>query len=510
MSTTTTTVAGRYTLREELGSGGMGVVWHAFDELLQRDVAVKEVRFPAGISDADRNRLAERTLNEARAVAVIDTAAAVRVFDIVEQDGRPWIVMELVRGRTLTEVLGTSVLPSAEVARIGLCVLEALEVAHRAGVLHRDVKPSNVIVGEDGRIALTDFGIATVDGDPGDATTGVVVGTPGYLAPERARGEPATPASDLWSLGATLWTAAEGRPPYAGGSPAAVLATIAGGEPPECLHCAGPLAEVLLSLMALDPADRPEPAVVREALEAVCRDFRLQAAQANPLDPYPLGALPAAFDRTTLLEPTARSAAAPSREGRTWPLLVAFGAVLLLSAGVLTAVLQSGPSAPGGSGAAGGKRSGSAHGAAALPSGWHRYDGPDGWSIGVPRGWQAVAEGTGVRLDDPAGGRYVEVATRFPAAASAVGAWQAQEQAFAGTHSAYQRIAIRPQSVSGARDAADWEFTYVDGGAALHALDRAIVVGRHGYAVFFQTHSDQWDASQRLRERVLSTFVAHH
>jgi hypothetical protein len=486
MPATTLTIAERYTLREELGGGGMGVVWHAYDELLQRDVAVKEVRFPPGVSVADRERLAERTLREARAVAAIDTAAAVRVFDIVEQDGRPWIVMELVRGRTLTEVLGEhTALPSDEVARIGLSVLEALEVAHRSGVLHRDVKPSNVIMGADGRIALTDFGIATDDAGAADATTSVVVGSPGYLAPERAEGKAATPESDLWSLGATLWTAAEGRPPYAGDTAFAVLAAITANDPPECGRCDGPLAGVIRALMARDPADRPGPEDVRSALEEVCRESRLRAAQ---------GAEP--------------SVSRPETDGRTWPLLVALGLVLLLAAGILTAVLHVNSTGGGAQPdpSAGADRSGDA---GLLPAGWHRYAAPSGWSIGIPDGWQVLPAGTGVRFEDPAGGRYVEVASQFPASASAVGAWQAEEQAFASSHTAYQRVAIQPVTVDGARQAADWEFTYEDGGAALHAVDHAVVVGRHGYAVFFQTHTDRWEASQRLRERVLSTFNVH-
>src|SRR3954452_21802888 len=176
----TSLLAGRYRLTSELGRGGMGVVWQAHDELLHRDVAVKEVHFPADLPPADRERLADRTLREARAVAAVETPAAVRVFDIVEQDSRPWIVMELVRGETLTARLRErSPLPAREVARIGLELLDALEVAHGAGVLHRDVKPSNVLMGADGRFALTDFGIATVDGDGGDiTTTGVIVGSP--------------------------------------------------------------------------------------------------------------------------------------------------------------------------------------------------------------------------------------------------------------------------------------------------------------------------------------------
>ena len=154
MSATPTLVAGRYRLGAELGSGGMGVVWEAYDELLHRTVAVKEVRYPLGISDDEREKLARRTLREARAVAAVEDPHAVRVFDIVEQDGRPWLVMELVRGRTLTDVIrDQGALAEAEVVRIGVALLDALQTAHTAGVLHRDVKPSNVILGEDGRVA---------------------------------------------------------------------------------------------------------------------------------------------------------------------------------------------------------------------------------------------------------------------------------------------------------------------------------------------------------------------
>src|SRR5436305_12021696 len=167
MSATPTLVAGRYRLGAELGSGGMGVVWEAYDELLHRTVAVKEVRYPLGISDDEREKLARRTLREARAVAAVEDPRALRVFDIVEQDGRPWLVMELVRGRTLTDVIrDQGALAEAEVERIGVALVDALQTAHTAGVLHRDVKPSNVILGEDGRVALPDLGIATVDSDP--------------------------------------------------------------------------------------------------------------------------------------------------------------------------------------------------------------------------------------------------------------------------------------------------------------------------------------------------------
>ena len=203
---TTTLLAGRYRLTGELGRGGMGVVWSAHDELLQRDVAVKEVHFPPALSPAERRELQDRTLVEARAVAAVDNPSAVRVFDIVEQDGRPWIVMELLRGRTLADaVAADGPLPEPEVARIGLSLLDALDAAHAAGILHRDVKPGNVLLTDTGRVALTDFGIATAA--DGSTTTGLVLGSPSYVAPERFAGHRSDARSDRWALGATLFTA---------------------------------------------------------------------------------------------------------------------------------------------------------------------------------------------------------------------------------------------------------------------------------------------------------------
>lgn len=327
-------VAGRYRLCEPLGSADLGVAWRGYDEVLQREIAVHEVRFPAGVSAAERDSMAQRTLQGARAVAGIDTPAAVRVFDIVEHDGHPWIVTELVRGRTLTEVLAERpTLPSAEVARIGLCLLEALECAHRVGVIHRDVKPSNVIVGDDGRIALTGFGIVT-DHDDASAASEVVVGSPSYLAPERALGEAPSAESDLWSLAATLWTAAEGGPPYDGETPEQVLEAITEGDPPSCTNCFGPLGDLLPAMMDRDVANRPGPRTVRLTLERVCRESRLQAVRNAPR-----GRIRASFDRSTAIR-----AARPAEEERTWPLLVAVVVVMLLTAAALSFLLGTGPS----------------------------------------------------------------------------------------------------------------------------------------------------------------------
>jgi hypothetical protein len=500
MTTVTPTIGGRYRLGEPLGRGGIGVVWRASDELLQRDVAVKEVQFPDDLTDEERQALAERTLEEARQVAAIDIAAAVRVFDIVEQDGKPWVVMELVEGETLTDVLGREQqLPSAEVARIGLCLLDALEAAHRAGIVHRDVKPSNVIISADGRVALTDFGIATVD-DEGDTATGVSIGTPAYLAPERVLGETATPASDMWSLGATLWTAAEGRPPFAGDKTTDILAAITAGEPPRCETCTGQLADLLLGLMAVDPADRPDAATVRTALEEVARASRISEAKCWPLDGEgPV--LSSTFDRTTRLPDS------DDPDGRTWPLAVAFLVALAGTALLLTFFMRGGNEPAAAPNKAASAPELSVRGPAPLPHGWHRYTDPTyGWSVGVPAGWAAVpADGT-IRFEDPAGGRYLQIDPRTPAVPSAVKAWRAQAAAFAAAHLDYARIGLRPLTVEGTKDAADWEFTYSDQGVALHALDRALVVEGRTYAVFFQTHTDAWTASQSLQRRLFATF----
>src|SRR5206468_11080746 len=200
------------------------VVWAAEDELLQRPVAVKEVRFPPTVDDDERETLRQRTMREARTAARLDHPCAVRVFDVCEDDQQPFIVMERLAGRTLSDRIKKSgpVAP-ARAAEIGLCLLDALEAAHAAGIVHRDVKPGNVIVRDDGRVTLTDFGIASTAGDPSITSTGLLLGSPAYISPERARGGSPQSASDLWSLGATLFTAVAGHPPFDNSDPFATL-----------------------------------------------------------------------------------------------------------------------------------------------------------------------------------------------------------------------------------------------------------------------------------------------
>ncbi|MCQ0019514.1 serine/threonine-protein kinase [Actinomadura madurae] len=208
------TIAGRYELVEVLGRGGMGAVWRALDRTLDREVAIKEMSPPQGLDDEQVERVHARTFREARSAARLDHPRIVTVYDVVEEDGRPWIVMQLVRAEGLDKAIAREGrLPPDRVASIGLDLLDALGAAHSAGVVHRDVKPGNVLL-PDGRAVLTDFGIATVAGDETLTQAGAIVGSPAYLAPEQARYQKATPASDLWSLGGTLYAAVEGRPPY--------------------------------------------------------------------------------------------------------------------------------------------------------------------------------------------------------------------------------------------------------------------------------------------------------
>ncbi|MFB9674340.1 protein kinase domain-containing protein [Streptosporangium vulgare] len=251
-------VAGRYRLLEHIGEGGMGIVWRAHDELLDRVVAVKEVRH-RGVDEAARTDLNRRTIREARTAGRLDHPSVVIVHDVVEEDGRPWIVMQLVRSRSLGEIVRSGgPLPPERVASVGLHVLGALRAAHAAGVLHRDVKPENVLLADDGRVVLTDFGIASMTQETGITRTGAMVGTPAFLPPERLHGLPATAESDLWSLGATLYAALEGRPPFERATAAATMMAVLHGEPSPMSH-SGPLSVVILGLLARDPAARMVP-----------------------------------------------------------------------------------------------------------------------------------------------------------------------------------------------------------------------------------------------------------
>ncbi|GAA2589969.1 serine/threonine-protein kinase [Dactylosporangium fulvum] len=250
-------VAERYRLIELLGAGGMGRVWLARDEMLRRDVAIKEVIPPGGLTAEERDELRLRTLREARAAARLNDPNVVRIYDVVQTEQAPWIVMEYVPSRSLHQVItDDGPLPPERVAQIGLAVLSALRAAHAAGVLHRDVKPGNVLLADTGRVVLTDFGLAVFEGGDGAVTRpGLILGSPQYISPERAREGISDPASDLWSLGATLYAAVEGRSPYARSTTYATLTALATEEPDPPTR-AGVLKPVLNALLRKDPRSR--------------------------------------------------------------------------------------------------------------------------------------------------------------------------------------------------------------------------------------------------------------
>jgi serine/threonine protein kinase len=292
MSVVDMTVAGRYRLDSPLGAGGMGRVWLARDEVLHRDVAIKEVTLPFGLGDEERERLRLRTMREARAAARLSHPNVVQIYDVVRSEDQPWIVMEYVRARSLHQVVNEDgPLGIRTVAAIGFAMLSALDAAHRSNVLHRDVKPSNVLIAEDGRVVLTDFGLATIDEGEGAITqTGLILGSPEYIAPERAHSGISTPESDLWSLGATLYAAVEGRSPHARATALGTLIAL-GTERPDPMRRAGELKRVLAGLLRRDPKSRMTAAEARWRLGKVAvgqsTGVLSRPPKSHPLTGYP-------------------------------------------------------------------------------------------------------------------------------------------------------------------------------------------------------------------------------
>jgi eukaryotic-like serine/threonine-protein kinase len=263
-------IGGRYRLGKRIGVGGMGRVWLARDEVLRREVAVKEVLLPETPSEDEAHELRQRTLREARAAARLSHPNVVRIYDVMYADNRPWIVMEYVPSRSLAQVIKSDgPMRPDEAAIVGIAVLDALCAAHAAGVLHRDVKPGNVLLADDGRVVLTDFGLATFD-EIGSALTqsGIVHGSPQFIAPERALDGTSTVEADMWSLGATLFAAVEGQSPYARSTSYQTLAALA-TAPPDAPKRAGALKPVLAGLLRRKPSSRMKPDEIRSRLQRV-------------------------------------------------------------------------------------------------------------------------------------------------------------------------------------------------------------------------------------------------
>lgn len=266
-------IGGRYRLGVQLGSGAMGTVWSGYDEVLRRRVAVKELKVPPGVPQREAMAMRERMLREARALGGLSHPNVITVYDVVDAGGEPMVVLEMVPSRNLATLISEQgVLSTAQAAVVGFATAAALRAAHRAGITHRDVKPGNVLVAHDGQVKLTDFGIARNVADAPMTTAGLVLGSPAYIAPEVAAGQPVTPAADLWGLGATLFAAVEGRPPYdVRGDPVSTITEVVDGEVPRP-SAGGPVADVIAALMVKEPAKRMSLGEVRRRLRPLIGD----------------------------------------------------------------------------------------------------------------------------------------------------------------------------------------------------------------------------------------------
>ncbi|MET7667915.1 serine/threonine-protein kinase [Micromonospora luteifusca] len=474
-------IAGRYRLLDLVGTGGMGRVWLARDEMLHRDVAVKEVVPPSWLAEAEREELRLRTLREARTAARLNHPNVVRIYDVVHDRENPWIVMEYVPSRSVQQIISAEgPLSPQRTARIGLAVLAALRAAHRAGVLHRDVKPHNVLVADDGRVVLTDFGLATFDGGEGAMTgPGMVLGSPQFVAPERAREGVSDPRTDMWSLGATLFAAVEGKSPYARSSAMATLSALA-TEPPDPMLRAGPLRPALTGLLEREPWRRltaievepllrraaadhdqtigPAPssavAAVRNASRAVMPDPVDPAYPVDPAHPidaagpaYPVDPAHPVGPATPALRPASRF----RRRRQRLVALVATATALLAAMGVTWALVGRNTERTPPSGAGGGAlTSRPAAFACAKPppppptstpvasvprpadaryrlrEGWTWHDDAAGFRIAAPVGWTRWTEGAVTCFREPDGARVLSVEAG-PARPDPVAYWQAEE-----------------------------------------------------------------------------------
>ncbi|MEW1643252.1 MULTISPECIES: protein kinase domain-containing protein [unclassified Streptomyces] len=440
-------LAGRYRLAESIGSGGMGRVWRAHDEVLHRTVAIKELTAALYVSESDQPRLLARTRAEARAAARINHSAVVTVHDVLEHDGRPWIVMELVEGNSLAdEVKEQGRLAPAEAARIGLWVLRALRAAHAAGVLHRDIKPGNVLLGQDGRVLLTDFGIAQIEGDSTITRTGEVVGSVDYLAPERVRGADPGPSSDLWALGATLYTAVEGRSPFRRTSPLSTMQAVVEEDAGE-LRYAGALAPVITALLNKDPALRPDADQAEQMLAEAAEGRRPRSAeewlptqqvgsrqQGFPHDTPGTGATPypaatgATYPHTPPVSLAPPGAGAPPRRRRLRSVVLVVVVAALVGGGTALGLQKwhqdrnqdkgttSGASAP---------QSATPSPQSSGPATWRVYQDPWGFDISLPKGWtrKVYGDSGGIKQVDysPDNGKHfvriaIDTSPDFPTA----------------------------------------------------------------------------------------------
>ena len=540
-------LAGRYRLGELLGRGGMGAVHLARDETLERDVAVKEIDQPPG---EEGDAAARRTLREARAAARLNHPNVVQVYDVLQLDGRTWIVMEYVPSRSLRQVIAEDgPLDPYRAARIGLDLLAALRAAHRGGVQHQDVKPANVLLADDGRVLLTDFGIAAMDGDAVISRTDVVVGSPEFMAPERARSGADGTEADLWSLGATLYAAVEGRSPYQRGSTMATLTALATEEPDPPAH-AGPLRPVLDGLLRKDPAQRANLEDTENLLRAALAEL------GDGSGPLPVRGKTRLIpqQRTTMLPGEVPDDAAPARRFGGTRLAVVAAVLLVAMAGTIWLVARPdgrnsaatgtpATSAPAGTnppvgGVPAGEQpaaspsasappsaapssaspspsvspspspsqaSPSPAGLPALPDGWREHRDPTGFVVYVPEGWQQSKKGTIVYFRGD--GRVLGIDQTDRPKSNPVSDWRNQSRARLsdGDVPGYDEIKIA--EVDYFKKAADWEVTFNGSSSRQHVNNRGVVISsKKAYGFYWQTRDSEWADARDDLQLVFDSF----
>jgi eukaryotic-like serine/threonine-protein kinase len=560
MSASGDLIAGRYRLVSQIGSGGMGLVWLARDETLHRDVAIKEVVLPPDLTDVERDELHDRTLREARAAGRLSHPNVVAVYDVIQAEGRPWIVMELVRSRSLYQTIREDgpVTPK-RAAEIGLAVLSALRAAHKAGVWHRDVKPGNVLLAEDGRVVLTDFGLATYDGDGGVTRSGLILGSAQYIAPERARDGASGPESDMWSLGATLYAAVEGRSPYARESSMATLTALA-TQPPDTPRRAGPLRPLLIGLLRKNPRHRMRASEAEKLLRRIAagdalpsrRGGRLAPRQREgnePLTTVIAGSGPEHSGTTTNVRaavgqadagPARRQAGIPPSRWATnteetygyprdrrrwWPWVVAIIAVALaLPAAVLgmdslrgtdnpTAAPTDGPTAPVVNAGMGVQActtqdpadqspvpdgGGARAGEYAPLPNWTYYRDASGFHIAVPRTWRMSRIGNLFCFRDPNSPKAIAVLDQGKMSGDPTRLLAESERAWrdAANLPGYVQVGITDAHYD--EGAADLEYTYFDEKTLMHGKNRMLRLYDRVFTVFWLTTDFSWSSDQAL------------
>ncbi|MFE7329200.1 serine/threonine-protein kinase [Streptomyces sp. NPDC057565] len=519
-------LAGRYRLGEVLGRGGMGKVWRAHDEVLHRTVAVKELTAGLYVAEADRVVLHARTQKEARAAARITHPGVVTVHDVVEYDSRPWIVMQYVDGPSLADATKESgEIAPREAARIGLHVLSALRAAHSAGVLHRDVKPGNVLLARDGQVLLTDFGIAAIEGDTTITRTGELVGSIDYLAPERVRGGDPGPASDLWSLGATLYSAVEGRSPFRRTSPISTMQAVVSEEPPPPTR-AGALGPVIVALLRKDPTDRPSAAETERMLLDAMEGREPRAAQAYvPTQRVPEEALRAtdpggtgrtAGTGTEALGPVPQFTAAPATRrsrGRWRTTVVVIALAALVGGGAGLAAMKFGGSSGTGGTEGGTVRAtntpprtssqdpGPGPSAKAVPEGWHPVTDPEGFGLVVPDGWERRVDGQNVDYTPDDGEHYIRISVDpEPDFDNPYMHMVDLEKTLTERLPAYERKTLH-SNLYRDRPGSLWEFTWTeskDHPGPRHAIDQMYFAEDGGpeYALYMSGPAEDWDTTR--------------